>query len=55
MTDALPDIRVLTITLSGDDEWEPKLDLGDDFDEFTAIGVLVKTLYNLVTAEPEDD
>ena len=48
------DIQIITISLSAEDEWEPKVDI-DDLDEFTAIGVMVKALVGMVLAAPEDD
>lgn len=57
----LPDIRVLTITLSGP-AWVPQIEYGDDLDDLAAAGLLrlatrmhEERLLDAVLSEEDDD
>lgn len=61
MSDDLPDIRVISITLEAP-EWKPKVEWGDDFDDYAvptilrvAAAVLEDGLIEANLYEPEDD
>ena len=58
---ALPDIRIITITLHPDNDYEPELDLDTDVDPWSAVTILravADDLYDELRGlrdDPEDD
>ena len=61
MTDDLPDIRVISITLEAPD-WQPVVEWGQDFDDYAvpeilrvAADVLHAQLVEACMLDPEDD
>ena len=38
--DTLPDVRVITITMHPDNDYDPELDLDTDVDPWAALGIL---------------